>query len=299
MDDEIKKNNQNNSLEETDDNININNLEIINDEITNLTDSDIEDEKYQPTYSIPNPLYRNNSTNNINIDNNLNIEIENKKIKEANNKIFELTKINKDFDLQLKYYKTEFLKLHEAYKIKENIAKEFQILINSANGKFKKLEEKNLIYKKENEKQKEKITNLENELLEEKNNSKKIDLNYNNLDIYQRKLKDIEYEYSEKERKLNQKYIDKENKIKHDLLNEVSKLNRQIDELKSENDKIKYDYSNQKNEIDSLHGKINDKDVEHQSHLKNTEKEIKKLNDKNNEFQNNIKELENTIAVMT
>ena len=49
MDDEIKKNNQNNSLEETDDNININNLEIINDEITNLTDSDIEDEKYQPT----------------------------------------------------------------------------------------------------------------------------------------------------------------------------------------------------------------------------------------------------------
>jgi hypothetical protein len=114
MDDE-NNNNQNNFFEETDDYINVNNLKILDDEITNLTDSDIEDEKYQPGYSIPQSLYSNNSTNNINIQNNLNIEIQNKRIKEANNKIFELTKINKDIDLQLKYYKNELIKIYKKH----------------------------------------------------------------------------------------------------------------------------------------------------------------------------------------
>ena len=125
--------NQENSQEESEENINENNIKVSNEEITNLTDSDIEDEKYQPTYTVPEnkSLYRNNSSNNMSMKSNLNIEIQNKKIKEANNKIIELTKINQEYDLQLKHYKNEFLKLQEAFKVKESILKEFQIVINS------------------------------------------------------------------------------------------------------------------------------------------------------------------------
>jgi hypothetical protein len=40
----------------------------------------------------------------------------------------------------------------------------------------------------------------------------------------------------------------KKNKIKNELMDEIIKLTKQIDELKIENEKIKYNYSNQKSE---------------------------------------------------
>ena len=278
-----------NSQEESEEE-NINNLKVSKDEI--LTDSDIEDEKYQPTYTHPQNriLYRNHSSSNMTIQNNLNIEMQNKKIKEANNQILELKKLNQDYDIQLKNYKNEFVKLQEAYKTKESISREFQQVINESTNKFNKLEEKNSMYKKENENLKEKIAKLEKELQDERNKIKKNIENYKSVEIYQKQIKEMENEYLEKEKKLNQKYLDKNNKIKDDLMSEITKLTRQIDELKIENEKIKYDYSNQKIEIDTLQGKIDDKDFEHQSQLSKKEKELKKLNDKINEYEKTIKE---------
>ena len=273
MEDE-NNNPQLNSQEESEEE-NINNLKVSKDEI--LTDSDIEDEKYQPTYTHPQNriLYRNHSSSNMTIQNNLNIEMQNKKIKELNNQILELKKLNQDYDIQLKNYKTEYLKLQEAYKAKESISREFQQVINESSNKFNKLEEKNSLYKKENESLKEKIAKLEKELQDERNKIKKNIENYKSIEIYQKQIKDMENEYSEKEKKLNQKYLDKNNKIKDDLMSEITKLTRQIDELKIENEKIKYDHSNQKIEIDTLQGKIDDKDFEHQSQLSKKEKELK------------------------
>ena len=40
----------------------------------------------------------------------------------------------------------------------------------------------------------------------------------------------------------------KKNNIKNKLMDEIIKLTKQIDELKIENEKIKYNYSNQKSE---------------------------------------------------
>ena len=74
-------------------------------------------------------------------------------------------------------------------------------------------------------------------------------------------------------------------------MDEISKLTKQIDEYRIENEKIKYDFSNQKMEIDSLQGKIDDQDFEHQSQLTKREKEMKKLNDKNIEYEKNIKRI--------
>ena len=207
MDNE-NNNPQVNSQEISEDNINLNNL-------TNLTDSDIDDEKYQPTYSVPQSrIYRNHSSNNMTIQNNLNIEIQTKKIKELNNKILEITKLNQEYEVQLKNYKTEFLKLQEAYKAKENISREFQQAINSSKSKFNKLEEKNSNYKKENELLKEKIKKLENELQEERDKIKKNSENVKNIEIYNKQIKEMEYEYLEKERKLNQKNQEKKIKLK-------------------------------------------------------------------------------------
>ena len=126
-----------NSQEESEEE-NINNLKVSKDEMANLTDSDIEDEKYQPTYTQPQNriLYRNHSSSNMTIQNNLNIEMQNKKIKEANNQILELKKLNQDYDIQLKNYKNEFVKLQEAYKTKESISREFQQVINESTNKF-------------------------------------------------------------------------------------------------------------------------------------------------------------------
>ena len=109
-----------------------------------LTDSDIDDEKYQPNFPKQNnSLSKNNSINNINDTSYL--------------------KINKKYENNINYLKNELLKQQEAIKAKDNTIKEFQQSFTLFSERFNKLENINIQQKKENNNLKEKITKLKNE----------------------------------------------------------------------------------------------------------------------------------------
>ena len=160
-----------------------------------LTDSDIDDEKYQPNFPKQNnSLSKNNSINNINQNNQNNI-----------NETSYL-KINKNYENNINYLKSELLKQQEAIKAKDNTIKEFQQSFPLFSERFNKLENINIQQKKENNNLKEKITQLENELKEEKEKLKKAEEDVKNNQLFEEHINELQNNYSEKEKKLIEKY---------------------------------------------------------------------------------------------
>ena len=179
-----------------------------------LTDSDIDDEKYQPNFPKQNnSLYKNNSINNINQNN-----------QNSQNNINDTSylKINKKYENNINYLKNELLKQQEAIKAKDNTIKEFQQSFPLFNERFNKLENINSQQKKENNNLKEKIIQLENELKEEKEKLKQTEDDLKNNKLFEEHINELQNNYSEKEKKLVQKYTEKENKIKSELMDEIS-----------------------------------------------------------------------------
>ena len=76
-------------------------------------------------------------------------------------------------------------------------------------------------------------------------------------------------------------------------MEEVAKLNKKNDELKVENEKLKYDISNYKINIEMLGNKLEDKEFEYNANLSKKEKEIKKLNEIIADAQKENKAMEN------
>ena len=154
----MEENNQEEIISETE--IEDNNLNSPNqyqsDTGNYLTDSDIDDEKYQPNIQKQNnSLYKNPSFNNINQQ-------------YQNNNLNEISslKINKQYENQVNFLKNEIVKLEENLKAKDNTIKEFQQSFPLFSERFNKLENVNSQLKKENKDFKEKIIQLENELKE-------------------------------------------------------------------------------------------------------------------------------------
>ena len=109
-----------------------------------ITDSDIDDERYQPYYHRHNnySFYENKSFN--------------KNLKNINSNEINIIQINKQYENQINFYKNEILKLKENLKAKDITIKEFQDSYPLFNEKFIKLENKNNELKIDNDKLKEK-----------------------------------------------------------------------------------------------------------------------------------------------
>ena len=108
-----------------------------------ITDSDIDDIKYQPNHQIQFNTSFNKSNNKSNNKNNVIQNIQN------NNNEINNIKINQQYESQIIIYKNEILKLQEIIKSKDSTIKEIKESFPLFDEKFNKLENKNTKLKQE------------------------------------------------------------------------------------------------------------------------------------------------------
>ena len=297
-------------------------------------DSDIDDPKYKPSYLLNKDLREkkeydfnnividktNKEYNNINEpnimsmssmsnskyhnfenDKNININIP-KENYFQNKNILDLQNENE-------LLKQELLKKSETIRAKDELISEFQNIYKDLKSRFEQYESKNTQLKQQ-------IKYLENQLMNNqyisKNNLNEIsnkEMSEKTIALFKQQISDLESDYNNKTKKLLEKFKEKENKIKQDNTEEISRLNKNIENMRQENSKLKTEISNNKVEIDSLKAKLESKDYEKNTYLDQKEKEILKLKEriseqdreieyKEKELKQRINKLEDQISLM-
>ena len=301
-------------------------------------DSDIDDPKYKPSYLLNDNLNKDlrekkeYDFNNIVIDktnkeyNNINEPniVSMSSMSNSNYHNFENDKnininIPKDnyfqnkniLDLQNEneLLKQELLKKSETIRAKDELISEFQNIYKDLKSRFEQYESKNTQLKQQ-------IKYLENQLMNNqyasKNNLNEIsnkEMSEKTIALFKQQISDLESDYNNKTKKLLEKFKEKENKIKQDNTEEISRLNKNIENMRQENSKLKTEISNNKVEIDSLKAKLESKDYEKNTYLDQKEKGILKLKEriseqdreieyKEKELKQRINKLKNKISLM-
>jgi chromosome segregation ATPase len=276
-------------------NIDENNLDALNDEASNyLTDSDIDDPKYQP-----NALHHSSSLRNQaqSIPPNINRQIQDmqklndkirhmKTFQEANDKNI------RDLQSENNVLKTEIIKLKETLSAKEALINEFQFYVEKSNDKFKQFEEKNELLLQEKQDLINKLSEYESEIKVNKNLNEELSSHERNIVMLKEHISEMENQLIQKESLLTKKFSEREDEIKNELLNEINKLTKQNEDLRTENEKYKYDISMMKINVDNLNSLIDDKDSDYQSTLNKKEKEIKRLTEEINDNKSKYKNIE-------
>ena len=263
-------------------NIDENNLDALNDEASNyLTDSDIDDPKYQPNALHHSSSLRNqaqsippNTNRQIQDMQTLNDKIRHMKtFQEANDKNI------RDLQTENNVLKTEIIKLKETLSAKEALINEFQFYVEKSNDKFKQFEEKNELLLQEKQELINKLSEYESEIKVNKNLNEELSSHERNIVMLKEHISEMENQLIQKESLLTKKFSEREDEIKNELLNEINKLTKQNEDLRTENEKYKYDISMMKINVDNLNSLIDDKDSDYQSTL--NKKRNKTLNRRN------------------
>ena len=289
-------------------------------------DSDIDDPKYRPN----NMLYNNMNKKmlekeNLNSNNINNILNQGYNIKEDNNlaksrhqnfdsldipkQNFYPNRNNLDLQNENELLKQELFKKSEIIRSKDELISEFRNIYNDLKIRFEQYELKNTQLKQH-------IKNLENQIQTNQlspkpqtNNVLNPEMTEKTISLFKQQINDLESDYNTKTKKLLEKFKDKENKIKQDHTEEISRLNKNIENMRSENSKLKSEISNNKVEIDSLKAKLESKDYEKNAYLDQKENEILKLKErlseqdreieyKEKELKSRINKLEDQISLM-
>ena len=277
-------------------NIDENNLDALNDEASNyLTDSDIDDPKYQP-----NALHHSSSLRNQaqSVPPNINRQIQEMQI--LNDKIRHMKTFQeandkniRDLQSENNVLKTEIIKLKETLSAKEALINEFQFYVEKSNDKFKQFEEKNELLLQEKQDLINKLSEYESEIKVNKNLNEELSSHERNIVMLKEHISEMENQLIQKESLLTKKFSEREDEIKNELLNEINKLTKQNEDLRTENEKYKYDISMMKINVDNLNSLIDDKDSDYQSTLNKKEKEIKRLTEEINDNKSKYKNIEN------
>ena len=276
-------------------NVDENNLEALNDEASHyLTDSDIDDSKYLPKDdNFVSPLKSHQTPVQPDLPRQIqDMHILNDKIRhmktfqEANDKnIRELQNENN-------LLKTEVIKLKESLTVKEAIINEFQFFAEKTKDKFKLFEEKNDRLVKEKQELINKLAEFEAEIKSKKTLNEELESNMRNIAMLKEHITETENQLVQKETSLNKKYAEREEEIRNEYENEISKLSKSNEDLRTENEKFKFEISNLKVNSDNLNALIEDKDFDYQTALTKKEKEIKRLNDEIEEIKSTLVETE-------
>lgn len=276
-------------------NIDENNLDALNDEASNyLTDSDIDDPKYQP-----NALHHSSSLRNQaqSVPPNINRQIQEMQI--LNDKIRHMKTFQeandkniRDLQSENNVLKTEIIKLKETLSAKEALINEFQFYVEKSNDKFKQFEEKNELLLQEKQDLINKLSEYESEIKVNKNLNEELSSHERNIVMLKEHISEMENQLIQKESLLTKKFSEREDEIKNELLNEINKLTKQNEDLRTENEKYKYDISMMKINVDNLNSLIDDKDSDYQSTLNKKEKEIKRLTEEINDNKSKYKNIE-------
>ena len=302
-------------------------INMIDDEMNiNLDnyDSDIDD----PKYRLNSDLYLNQNNNEIIVDENINNNFFPNKYDTFQNNISQnkLSVSNKNSNNHLncfKYHdydnifnqdnliqnksvlelqnennllKEELYKRAEIIKNKDETIAEFQSLVATFKTKFEQYEDKNNQLKQHISLLEKQLKTKNNEIIlnsNKKETKKEIDINVNNNLLFKQHIKDLETDYETKFKKLNEKYKEKENIWRKEKNDEILKINKNIEDKKLENERLKEEISNYKIEISSLKAQIENNDYEKNSFLEQKDKENIKLKEKISEKDKEINDIEN------
>ena len=271
-------------------NINPENLDVLQDEARNYnTDSDIDDPKYTPTYS---------SLNKDKSKKQINPEVISKTLEDKikcirNDNDFKAKTIN-EYENRISQLEAELMRVKEKLNAKETILSEFQTVTAKSAEKFKQIEEANENLKKTNNSLVNQLAEYEKQIKVLKIKTEENEANAKNLSMYQEHITEMQNEFTQKEIKLNKKYQDKENSIKNEFLNEISKLTKELEELRVQNEKLKFDISTLNLNIESLKSKCEDKEYESTATINKKDKEINKLKLQIEDYQKKLNEIEGT-----
>ena len=287
-------------------------------------DSDIDD----PKYRLNSDLYLNQKNNELIVDENINNNYFPNKYDTFQNNISQnkLSVSNKNSNNHLncfKYHdydnifnqdnliqnksllelqnennllKEELYKRAEIIKNKDETIAEFQSLVATFKTKFEQYEAKNNQLKQHISFLEKQLKTKNNEIIlnsNKKETKKEIDINVNNNLLFKQHIKDLETDYETKFKKLNENYKEKENIWKKEKNDEILKINKNFEDKKLENERLKEEISNYKIEISSLKAQIENNDYEKNSFLEQKDKENIKLKEKISEKDKEINDIEN------
>ena len=261
-------------------------LKQLKEEIENITDSDIDDPKYTPynknqnlnnnnINNINNNMnYINNIPNNNNEDQNMNSPL---MYMENNNNL--LNKAIHDLEVENSYLKTELDKKDEIIISKESLNKEYQNLLSVFKDKLSQSEQYYKTCKSQIEDLEKQLKEKDKIILDYKKRNNMIENNIKNIPEYTEEIKDIQKKYEEMEKQNQEKYNEKEKKLIKDFMDEINRKTKNNEDLRIENEKLKYDSYNQKAEISGLNNKISEIRYENKDILEKNSREISKLKD--------------------
>ncbi|MCQ2817266.1 MAG: hypothetical protein MJ252_08380 [archaeon] len=250
-----------------------------------MSDSDVED----PKYSLKNSTPFNTESSEQKIMNNdfqgkimnlqKNVDIKNKNIMELENEI--------------NLYKIQLVSMREKLASKDNLISQYQSTIQVSKEKINQLTQLAEKLKNENESLMNKNSDLETELKAFKSEESKIKPKDDSSELIHQHIEEIQNSFTQKENKLNKKFKEKEDNIRKDYLNEITKLNKEIETLRTENAKLKFENSDHNVTIEKLNTEFNEKSFEYSANLNKKDKEISKLNEKLKGHLKKCEELEN------
>ena len=259
-------------------------LKQLKEEIENITDSDIDDPKYTPYNKNQNLNNNNNINNNMNYINNIpnnNNEDQNMNsplmYMENNNNL--LNKAIHDLEVENSYLKTELDKKDEIIISKESLNKEYQNLLSVFKDKLSQSEQYYKTCKSQIEDLEKQLKEKDKIILDYKKRNNMIENNIKNIPEYTEEIKDIQKKYEEMEKQNQEKYNEKEKKLIKDFMDEINRKTKNNEDLRIENEKLKYNSYNQKGEISDLNNKISEIRYENKDILEKNSREISKLKD--------------------
>ena len=253
------------------------NLNLNNPDMEYMTDSDIEDPKYMPSGNVM-QNQENNITQNPNLEN-IGVPSENQmllqtQIMNLTNESILYNKTLQQLESENDQLKSQVMKNQEKIQSNEGINNEFKQLFSAFKQRFTKYEERNNYLQQYISQLEEKLKQKDIELSESLKEKNKSETALKNANIFKQYENELQNDFKEKSKVLNQKYLDKEQTLKNEFLDEINKNIQKIEDLKIENEKLKYDLSTFKMNIDNLNHQIEEKDYDKDSNVNQKEKEI-------------------------
>lgn len=281
--------------------LNERNLQVFQDEVSNyLTDSDIDDPKYTPIHT------KQTAENNALMDNDNFLISNHQRINslkseqynnEANADAIAIVNENMNNTLrdkanEINLLKTEIFKLQESLQAKDIIIQEFEALMNVAKARFTQFEEANQALRIENTELKNQFTDYDKAITDYKGQLELIESNQKSIKLYEAHLTELQTEASEKEVKLAKRYQERESGIRKDYNEEIVRLSKELEDMKVENEKLKYEVSIHKVKANELQTQIDDKEYEQTMNSNKKLKEISVLNEQIHSLTETLSQLE-------
>ena len=237
-----------------------------------ITDSDIDDPKYIPTGNNPEDEDNLNLENFNNIDNFENIGIpsqnqiflQNEIMNLENNSIITNKKLQQ-LESEHDALKVELMKNKEKMNSKEGIYNEFRNFIAAFRQRAAQYEIRSNYLEKYVNELEEKLKNKDIEFNESLKDRNKSEAALKNASIYKQYMDELQNEFKEQSKKLNEKYNNKEKNLKNEFIKEINSNMKRAEELRVENENLKYDLSNYKINIENLNNKLEEKTYDKES----------------------------------